>query len=315
MLSSSARARASGSESCLARPWRDGAVQQSRQGGAGHTPRSPVPGAARAVPSAARKVPGLLQASGQHLRFPQGGPAERLIVYPFHPWPLIACASSGTARRCARPGYTPRPRPQLSTGNIHRSGRFATEGQARSSREGRAADRLGTGTADRASTRYTLRCGARVSVFGNSSFTEDSALGERPELGMAYESRPRRPAAGRPVPKRACRAWERLYGLPEAVCSDIVALVTVGCAEVLVCQRCRTTPAGRGERQGALAGGNGAWAAPPGGGMDGKKSETRPSRRAWRASARGLGPGGGRPGYASRAPDRVALSAGRGGDR
>ena len=58
-------------------------------------------------------------------------------------------------------------------------------------------------------------------------------------------------AAPRPV---ECR-----HGLPEAVdCSTIVTLGLVGFAEVLVRQRLQDNlPAGRGERQGALGGGDG----------------------------------------------------------
>ena len=93
-------------------------------------------------------------------------------------------------------------------------------------------------------------------------FPEGTALGERAQLGMApgevgtgghggQEDLAEALVAPRPVEGR--------HGLPEAVDRPtIVALGLVGVAEVLVRQRLQDDiPAGRGEREGALGGGDG----------------------------------------------------------
>ena len=93
-------------------------------------------------------------------------------------------------------------------------------------------------------------------------FPERPALGERPQLGMApgevgtgehggQDELTEALAAPRPV--------EGCHGLPEAVDRPtIVALGLIGSAEVGVRQRLQDDlPAGRGEREGALGGGDG----------------------------------------------------------
>ena len=93
-------------------------------------------------------------------------------------------------------------------------------------------------------------------------FPEGTALGEHAQLGMAH----RRARHGRHGGQEelaealaALRSVEGRHGLPEAVDRPtIVALGLVGLAEVLVRQRVQDDiPAGRGEREGALAGGDG----------------------------------------------------------
>ena len=93
-------------------------------------------------------------------------------------------------------------------------------------------------------------------------FPEGPALGERAQLGMA----PGEPGTGEHGGQEdlaealvAPRPVEGRHGLPEAVDRPtIVALGLVGYAEVLVRQRLQDDiPAGRGEREGALAGGDG----------------------------------------------------------
>jgi hypothetical protein len=91
---------------------------------------------------------------------------------------------------------------------------------------------------------------------------QGDTLGERTKLGMA----PGKVGAGEhggegelteafvaPCP------LEGRHGLPEAVDRPmIVALGLVGCAEIVVRQQVQDNlPAGHGERQGALSGGNG----------------------------------------------------------
>ena len=93
-------------------------------------------------------------------------------------------------------------------------------------------------------------------------FAKCLAFGKRAQFGMARsepgtgvhrEQEELTEALTAPRPVEGC------HSLPKAVdCPTIVALGLVGKAEVLVRQRVQDDfPAGRGERQGALAGGDG----------------------------------------------------------
>ena len=98
-------------------------------------------------------------------------------------------------------------------------------------------------------------------------FCEGIALSERAQLGLACGEPGARVHGGQEDLTEALvapRPVEERHGLPEAVDrSPIIALVVVGEAEVLVRQRVQDdSPAGRGEREGALAGAM-AWSYAP----------------------------------------------------
>ena len=93
-------------------------------------------------------------------------------------------------------------------------------------------------------------------------FPEGPALGERAQLGMAHGEAGTGVHGGQDDLTEALvapRPVEGRHGLPEAVDRPtIVALGLVGEAEVVVRQRVQDDiPAGRGEREGALGGGDG----------------------------------------------------------
>jgi hypothetical protein len=93
-------------------------------------------------------------------------------------------------------------------------------------------------------------------------FPEDPALGERAQLGMAHGEPGTGVHRGQEDLTEALavpRTFEGRDGLPKVVDRPrIVTLGLVGKAEVLVRQRVQDDlPAGRGERKGALASGNG----------------------------------------------------------
>ena len=93
-------------------------------------------------------------------------------------------------------------------------------------------------------------------------FPEGTALGERAQLGMAPGEAGTGVHGGQDDLTEALvapRPVEGRHGLPEAVDRPtIVALGLVGEAEVVVRQRVQDDiPAGRGEREGALGGGDG----------------------------------------------------------
>ena len=93
-------------------------------------------------------------------------------------------------------------------------------------------------------------------------FPEGPALGERAQLGMAPGEVGTGEHGGQDdltEALAALRPVEGRHGLPEAVDRPtIVALGLVGEAEALVRQRLQDDlPAGRGEREGALGGGDG----------------------------------------------------------
>ena len=99
-------------------------------------------------------------------------------------------------------------------------------------------------------------------------FPKGTTLGEHPQLGMA----PGEPGTGEHRGQvgltealAALRPVEGRHGLPEAVdCPTVVALRMVGQTKILVRQGVQDAiAAGRGERQGALASGNGLVIRPP----------------------------------------------------
>src|SRR4029453_11281508 len=93
-------------------------------------------------------------------------------------------------------------------------------------------------------------------------FPEGVALGKRAQLGMAHGELTTRLHSGQEDLTEALAAShpvEGHYGCPKpGARPPIVALSVVGEAEVVVCQRLQDdVPASRGEREGALAGGDG----------------------------------------------------------
>ena len=95
-----------------------------------------------------------------------------------------------------------------------------------------------------------------------SFIPQGTALRERPQFGMAHGEVGTGVHGGRDDPTKALVApcsVEGRYGLLEAVDRPtIVALELVGYAEILVYQRVQDDiPAGRGQRKGALGGGDG----------------------------------------------------------
>ena len=93
-------------------------------------------------------------------------------------------------------------------------------------------------------------------------FPQHIALGERAQLSMTRGKEGTGVHGGQEDLTEALaapRALEGRHGLPKAVeCPTVVALGMVGCAEGLVRQRLQDgLPAGRGERQDTLGGGDG----------------------------------------------------------
>ena len=172
--------------------------------------------------------------------------------------------SSGTASATRPARVYAAPKAAAILGNIGREVRFLTEAHGpfeQGERPGQVALAEGQQT-DPPRGKHEAR--GVTNRLGNPEpfFPEGTALGERAQLGMApgeagtgehggQENLAEALAAPRPVEGR--------HGLPEAVDRPtIVALGLVGYAEVVVRQRVQDDiPAGRGEREGALGGGDG----------------------------------------------------------
>src|SRR5712691_10534434 len=109
-------------------------------------------------------------------------------------------------------------------------------------------------------------------------FAEGCALGERPQFGMAPGEIGTGLRSGQEDRTEVLVApcnLEGRHGLPEAVDRPtIVTLVKVGLAELLVRQRVQDDiPASRGEREGALGGGDGLVIRTPVAEMGGQKGK------------------------------------------
>ena len=207
----------------------------------------------------------LLQAASQQLRLPQGETTERLKVYPFH------CSRLFHRLREQRHGVGDAPGQGIrrTQGRSHpgekdREVRVLTDAHGpfeQGERPGQVALAEGQQTDPPRGKHEAPGVSNRL---GNPEpfFPEGTALGERAQLGMA----PGEPGTGVHGGQDdltealvAPRPVEGRHGLPEAVDRPtIVALGLVGYAEVLVRQRLQDDiPAGRGEREGTLGGGDG----------------------------------------------------------
>ena len=206
----------------------------------------------------------LLQAASQHLRLPQGETTERLKGYCFH------CSGLFHRLREQRHGIGDAPgqgirRPQGRSypGEIGWEVRVLTDAHGpfeQGERPGQVALAEGQQTDPPRGIHQARGVSNRL---GNLEpfFPEGPALGERAQLGMAPGEVGTGEHGGQDDAEAlaAPRPVEGRHGLPEAVDRPtIVALGLVGVAEVVVRQRVQDDiPAGRGEREGALAGGDG----------------------------------------------------------
>ena len=126
---------------------------------------------------------------------------------------------------------------------------------------------------------------ATVSAISKPFFPKDSALGEQAQLSVAAGEIGTREHGGQEQLTAALVAQRPVKGrhsLPEAVDrSTIVTLGLIGDTKVLVRQRVQDAlPTGGGERQGALAGGDGLVIRAHGAEMDGQKDRdlSQPTR-------------------------------------
>ena len=207
----------------------------------------------------------LLQAASQQLRLPQGETTERLKVDHFR------CSRLFQRLREQRHGVgdapaqgVRRPQGRSHPGEIGREVRVLTDAHG-PFEQGECPGQVALAEGQQTNPPRGKHEARGVSNrLGNPQpfFPEGPALGERAQLGMA----PGEPGTGVHGGQEdltealaAPRPLEGRHGLPEAVDRPtIVALGLVGYAEVLVRQRVQDDiPAGRGEREGALGGGDG----------------------------------------------------------
>ena len=207
----------------------------------------------------------LLQAAGQHLRLPQGETDRAPEDHRFR------CSRLFHRLREQRYGVGDAPaqgvrrtQGRSHPGEIEREVRVLTEAHGPFEQgEGPGQVALAEGQqTDPPRGKHEAR-GVRNRL-GNPQpfFPEGPALGERAQLGMAPGEVGTGVHGGQDELAEALvapRPLEGRHGLPEAVDRPtIVALGLVGLAEVLVRQRVQDDiPTGRGEREGALAGGDG----------------------------------------------------------